>query len=37
MSTKRVLDKAIKIMDEDGIKYSVAVKRKSDEKEVHLE
>lgn len=32
MSTKRVLDKAIKMMDEDGTKYSVAVKRKSDGK-----
>ena len=32
MSTKRVLDKAIKMMDEDGIKYSVVVKRKSDGK-----
>ena len=26
----KTLDKAIKMLDEDGIKYSVAVKRKSD-------
>lgn len=32
MSSKKVLDKAIRACDDDGTKYSIAVKRKSDGK-----